>query len=197
MPVGSTMLFGALSNALDVQFSPDRIRESWQTGIRDRLWNSRAGEWLARKLGAPDRSNIAGELAFRATEASLGVAASELYAQLPQTYRDRLTDLPATVAALESHAARARAELDIVDALATGPTDAEVLAARRERAKNHLADSVAALETIRIDLLRLHANANDLAPLGTLLDKARTMGEEVNRLADAQWEVEDTISRRT
>ncbi len=79
-PVLTTMVLGALSNALDVQFIPRGLRKWWQTGIRERLWNSRVGEWLARKLGAPERSTLAGASAFRATEAALGVAASELFA---------------------------------------------------------------------------------------------------------------------
>ena len=196
-PLFSTMLLGAVSNALDVQFIPTGIRKWWQTGVRDRLWNSRAGEWLARRLGAPERSNVAGALAFRATEVALGVAASELFALLPKAYRDQLSELPATVAALEAHAAEARAELDVIAALASaGSDDAEVVATRRDKTKSHLADSVAALESIRLHLLRLHANATDLAPLTTLIEGARTMGEDVSRLADAQREVEDAITRR-
>ena len=44
-------------------------------------------------------------------------------------------------------------------------------------------------------LLRLHAGASDLAPLTTLMDAARLVGEDVNRLADAQREVEDAAGR--
>ena len=197
VPLFGTMLLGAVSNALDVQFIPTGIRKWWQTGIRDRLWNSRIGEWLARRLGAPERSNVAGELAFRATEAALGIAASELFALLPKTYRDQLAELPATVAALEAHAAEARAELDVIAAVApSGSDDTEAVATRRERARAHLAESVAALESIRLHLLRLHANATDLAPLTTLMDAARTAGDDVRRLADAQREVEDAIEWR-
>ena len=118
VPVLSTMLLGAVSNALGVQFIPAGIRDWWQTGIRERLWNSRAGEWLARRLGAPDRSRAVGGGAFRATEAALGVAASELFAALPKAYREQLAELPATVAALEARAAEARAEIDVLAALA-------------------------------------------------------------------------------
>jgi eukaryotic-like serine/threonine-protein kinase len=195
-PVLTTLILGAISNALDVQFIPNRIREWWQTGIRDRLWNSRAGEWLARRLGAPERSLTAGAGAFRATEAALGVAASELFAALPSAYREELAELPATVAALEARAAEARAQLDEIAALApSGSADADVLEARREAAAAHLAKSVAALEGIRLDLLRLHAGASDLAPLTTLIDAARLLGEDVNRLAEAQREVDDAIER--
>ena len=196
-PVLSTMLLGAVSNALDVQFLPPRIREWWQTGIRDRLWNSRVGEWLARRLGAPERTRAVGGGVFRATEAALGVAASELFATLPKEYREQLAELPAIVGLLEAKAAEARAELDSLSALAPSGRDAEVLAARREKAKAHLAESVAALEGIRVDLLRLHAGANDLAPLTTVVDAARLLGEDLNRLAEAQREVEDATGHRS
>jgi hypothetical protein len=191
------MLLGAISNALDVQFIPDKLRAWWQTGIRDRLWNSRAGEWLARRLGAPERSRAVGGGVFRATESALGVAAGELFAALPDAYRERLPELPAIVAALEARASEARAEIEVVAALVpSGSSDADVLAARRNAAAAHLAQSVAALEGIRLDLLRLHAGAADLAPLTTLLDAARLVGDDVSRLADAQREVNDAIAPR-
>jgi serine/threonine-protein kinase len=198
VPLLSTMLLGAVSNALDVQLIPAGIRTWWQTGIRDRLWNSRVGEWLARRLGAPQRSQLAGASAFRATEASLSVAASELFAALPSEYREQLAELPAIVAALEARAAEARAEVELVAALVpSGSADSEVLAARRNRAAARLADSVAALEGIRLDLLRLHAGAADLAPLTTLMDAARRIGEDVSRLAEAQQEVDAVVGRRS
>jgi serine/threonine-protein kinase len=75
-------------------------------------------------------------------------------------------------------------------------SDAVVLAARRSSAAAQLAKSVAALEGIRLDLLRLHAGASDLAPLTTLIDAARLVGEDVRRLADAQREVNDVTTRR-
>ena len=196
-PILSTMALGAVSNALDVQFIPTRLREWWQTGIRDRLWKSRLGEWLARQLGAPERSRAVSGGVFRATEAALAVAAADLYAALPQAYRDNLTELPATVTALEAMAAEARAEIDVLARLApSASTDADMLAARRTRASAHLAESVAALEGIRLDLLRLHAGAGDLAPLTTLIEAARQLGEDVGRLADAQREVDAAVAPR-
>jgi len=194
-PVLTTMLLGAVSNALDVQFIPTRIRDWWQTGIRERLWNSRAGEWLARRLGAPERTQLAGASAFRATEAALGVAASELFAALPKEYREQLSELPAIVASLEARAAEARAEMEVVAAMApSGSVNADVLAARKNAAATHLAESVAALEGLRLDLLRLHAGAGDLQPLTTLMDAARSIGEDLERLAEAQREAERVAS---
>ena len=195
-PAGTTMLLGAVSNALDVQFIPSRLRAWWRTGFRERLWNSRLGHWVARRLGAPERSQLAGASAFRATEAALGVAASELFAALPEAWRDQLADLPATVEALEARAAEARAEIEMLSALApTESAGAEVLAARRAAAAEHLTASVAALEGIRLDLLRLHAGAGDLAPLTTLMDAVRNVGDDMRRLADAQREVEEAAAR--
>jgi serine/threonine-protein kinase len=191
-PVLTTMLLGAVSNALDVRFIPTRIRDWWQTGIRDRLWSSRAGEWLARRLGAPERTQLAGASAFRATEAALGVAASELFAALPKEYREQLYELPAIVASLEARAAEARAEMEVVAAMApSGSADADVLAARKQAAATHLAESVAALEGLRLDLLRLHAGASDLQPLTTLMDAARQVGENLGRLVEAQREADE------
>jgi eukaryotic-like serine/threonine-protein kinase len=186
-PMFVTALLGAVSNALEVQFIPNGIREWWQTGIRDRLWNSRVGEWLARRLGAPERSRAVGAGAFRATEAALGVAAADLYAALPKVYREQLRDLPDIVEALEARAAEARADSEMLAALAPAEGEAgEVLAARRSAAASNLQSAVAALEGIRLDLLRLHAGASDLAPLTTLIDAARHLGDDVARLADAQ-----------
>ena len=189
-PVLSTMGLGALSNALDVRFIPTKLRAWWQTGIRDRIWKSRLGEWLARRLGAPEQSRAVGGGVFRATEAALGVAASELFAALPKTYREQFADLPAIVALLEARAAEARAEVDVLAAMAPSGSDGEIVAARRNAAKAHLAESVAALESIRLDLLRLHAGASDLAPLTTLMEDARRIGDDLHRLAEAQREVE-------
>jgi serine/threonine-protein kinase len=196
-PILSTMLFGAVSNALGLQFIPTRIRNWWQTGVRDRLWNSKLGEWFARRLGAPEQSRAVGGGVFRPTEAALGVAASELFAALPETYRIELFELPAIVASLEARAAEARAEVDVVAALARpGSGDTEVLERRRSAAAGQLAASVGALERIRLDLLKLNAGAGDLKPLTTLIEEAHLVADEVRRLAEAEQEVEDAIERR-
>lgn len=196
-PVLSTMALGALSNALDLQFIPTRIRKWWQAGIRDRLWNSNLGEWLARRMGAPQQSRAVGGGVFRPTEAALGLAASELFAALPEAYRIELFELPSMVSALEARAAEARAEIDIVAALARpGSDDTALLERRRNAAASNLAASVGALERIRLDLLKLHAGASDLKPLTTLIEEAQLVAQEVKRLAEAEQEVEDAIERR-
>jgi serine/threonine-protein kinase len=196
-PVATTLLLGATSNALDVSFIPTRLRSWWQNGIRDRLWKSRIGEWLAQRFGAPLQSRAVGGGVFRPTEAALGLAASELFAALPETYRIELFELPSIVQALEARAAEARAEADVVAALARpGSEDDAVLDRRRHAASANLAASVGALERIRLDLLKLHAGNTDLKPLTTLIEEATVMSDEVRRLAEAEQEVEDAIERR-
>ena len=196
-PVLSTMLLGAISNALDVQFLPNRVRNWFQTGVRDRLWNSSMGRWCASKLGAPERSRAVDGAVFRPTETALGLAASELFAALPETYRRELAELPATIAVLEAHAAAARSELEVVAALVRPDSaGAELLDQRRGAASSHLASSVAALERVRIDLLRLHAGAGDLAPLTTLIGDARLLSEDIRRLREAEAEVEAELQGR-
>lgn len=193
-PVLITLVLSAASNALDVRFVPRRLKRWWQEGLRERLWQSRIGQWFARCTGAPERSRMVDEGAFRATEVQLGVAAGELYAALPSAFREHLRDLPGIVQLLEARAAEARADLAVVAAMAPSGDDAAVLAARRTTARQHLADSVAALEGIRLDLLRVHAGATDLAPLTTVMEAARRVGEDLQRLADAQREVDRVTS---
>jgi eukaryotic-like serine/threonine-protein kinase len=190
-PMLTTLVGAAISNAMDVQFVPAGIRDWWQRGMRDRLWNSRVGEWLARRLGAPSRSLAVGGGIFRPTEAALGVAALELFEALPKAHREQLGKLPSIVEALEARAVEARAELDLLVELApSGSENSDALERRRAAASRRLSASVAALEGIRLDLLRLHADADDLAPLTTLIDAARLLGEDVNRIAEARRELD-------
>lgn len=186
------------SNALGVRFISKSIRPRFVGALRSRIWNSRIGEWAAKVLMPKKRKPIA-ELDYRPTEMALSVAASDLYAALPKAYRDDLPDLPQVVERLEGHAAAARARIEELDAvMAMGAathanaTPASIVAAR-DAAKRELAESVASLEAIRLDLLRLHGGAVDLRPITTVLDAARELGEQLERLAKAEREADDII----
>ena len=177
-------------NMAEVPLLPPPVRRFFKVGVRERLWNSKLGAWLARLVKAPTHRGAVDAGVFRATEAALGVAASELFAALPREYRERLGDLPGTVETLERRAADARAQMESLAAVANvAGADGDPFELRRKNASEQLAASVAALEGIRLDLLRLHAGASDLAPLTTLLDAARVLGDNVSRLAQAQAEV--------
>ncbi len=72
----------------------------------------------------------------------------------------------------------------------------EVVGAR-DATEQRLADVVAALETIRLGLLRMHAGSTDLERLTTDLHAARHVGEDVEDLFEAQREVEALLEGRT
>jgi serine/threonine-protein kinase len=119
------------------------------------------------------------------------VAASELFAALPKEYREQLHDLPEIVAALEARAAEARAEMEVVAALVPSESGgAEVLAARKKAAADHLAESVAALESIRLDLLRLQMGRVGIESVTASLAAAQRIGEQIVFAAEARDEVE-------
>ena len=196
----ATMAGGALSltlsNILGVRLIRRGVRPKLVGAIRSKFWNSKAGEWMANML-APRRATAQTDLAYRPTEMALGLAADDLFRALPAAYRDDLADLPAVVRSLEAHAAAARARIDELDALvALGSDHASTRApenavAARDGARKDLAEAVSALEAIRLDLLRLHAGASDLQPITMVLESARELGDQLDRLQNAKREVED------
>ena len=185
------------ANMSHVPILPSAVRRFFRRGIGERLWRSRLGAFFAKRLGAPVLSRPVGVGVFQATELALGVAASDLYQALSPAFREQLLELPSIVTALESRAGAARAELALLDELEPhAAAGSEPLVTRRHAAKEQLAKSVAALESIRIDLLRLHAGASDLSPLTTLLDAARLLGDDMARLTEAQQEMIELLPAR-
>lgn len=65
----------------------------------------------------------------------------------------------------------------------------------RRAARERLATVVAALESIRLDLLRLHAGVGSPDDLTADLERAREIGSTVDRELDAQRDVERLLSR--
>jgi serine/threonine-protein kinase len=185
-----------VSNALGVRLLASRIRSKMIGAVRSTILNSRVGEWAVRLLTPSKRKAITGA-EFRQTEIALGLAVDELFAALPKAYRQHLAELPAVVQQLEAHAEAARARIDEIAALLslggdhTAAAPAGDLAASRDAAKQELAKSVAALEAVRLDLLRLHGGAGDLRPISTVLKAAKELGDELTRLGNAQREVDD------
>ena len=187
----ASLILLAVGNMNGVSVLPTAARNFFRVGLAERLWRSRFGAWLAKRLGEPATSRPVGAGVFRATEVALSAALGDLYVALPGPYREQLSELPSVVAALEARACLARNEIDMLDAMPKGgPSVSDVLEKRREAAKAQLGSGVAALEGIRLDLLRLHAGASDFLPLTTLLDAARLLGEDLTRLTAAQQEVE-------
>ena len=181
-------------NVDQIPLLPASARNLLKRGLRERLWHSRLGTWLANRLGAPKTSRSAVGT-FQPTEVALGGAVDELFDALPSSYRDSLKDLPSVVRALGQRARHARAELESIDrsgghAVEPGTRD------RRAAVESELGRSVAALESIRVELLRLHAagaGAN-LTSLTTLVEDARAIGDQLARLSAAQREIREVLS---
>lgn len=198
-------------------------RYDGRTSLSRRLagWflNSRLGRWAFGLAGLGlDRSALASLATHRPTELALGMAVDSLFDALPKAMRLQLAELPSVVRHLEADAMKIRQRVEQLNDVATkvGPgmrntpgrsaaggvierRDAldRDLGAAREAAKQRLADTVTALETIRLDLLRLTAGAGSVDSLTADLAEARTVSAEVDRLLDARAEVEALLSGDT
>jgi len=198
--IGVTSGFGML---VMLQRRRDVDAEFW-----GKLWMGRLGRWLfgiARSfVGA---KAIPAPLTHRPTELSIGMAAEQLYEGLPKVTRQQLRDLPDVVHRLENDAQRTRRRLEELQdvlggakAVSADPTIGArhdrilaELTAERELVQQRLADAVAALETIRMNLLRLHAGTGSVRNLTTDLGLAREVAKEIDLLLQGHREIEKEL----
>src|SRR5712691_8235760 len=120
----------------------------------------------------------------RPTELALAMAAEQLFEGLPRETRQQLRELPHVVRRLEQDAQKMRQRLEeLNDALGSkgdgGSTGGDIalgtrhdrivaaLETERNLVHTRLADAVKALETIRLNLLRLHAGSGSVQSLTT------------------------------
>jgi hypothetical protein len=137
------------------------------------------------------------------TEIALGRATDHLFEALPKASRRQLAALPETVRRLEGDAGKLRVSIAALDdqlaAFERGndtPHEgqrahmAEELRGARTLATQRLGMTVAALETIRLDLLRLQMGSAGLESVTASLDAARQIGDQIAGSVAAQREVE-------
>jgi serine/threonine-protein kinase len=187
--MGLTMVWLATRQRLrdvDVEF--------WGTA-----WTGRFGSLafsLARKWRGA--TPLGPAMTHRATELSLGLASEQLFESLPRASRETLRELPSVMQRLQGDAQRLRARLDqIQDAIAQsgGVHDAHgALVSDRDTMQQRLRETVAAMETLRLGLLRLHAGATSLESLTTHIDLAAEVSENVERLVAAQQDVDEMLA---
>ncbi len=175
-------------------------RSDVDTAFWGRLWNGRIGRTLfgiaRRTLG---RSMPAAAMTHRATELSLGLAAEQLFESLPRETREALGNLPIVLKRLGEDATSLRARHnEISEALAaggeasSGAACAEVRATR-DQLHARLGDVVSSMETIRLQLLRLHAGTATVQSVTTHLGLAADVSDEVQRLIEAHAEVDRVL----
>lgn len=187
----STFLFLVL-----MQTRRDVDVEFWKV-----VWTGRVGTLAfatARKLRGSKPVQRA--MTHRATEVSLGLAAEQLFESLPKSSRESLGDVPSLLQQLQRDALRLRTHLDAMqDALAqnAGVPESEQIAAlctERDAVRDRMRDTVGAMETIRLGLLRLHAGSLSLENLTTHIALAVDASAAVERLLAAHAEVDAVLS---
>ena len=176
-------------------------RRDVDTDFWARVWTGRLGKLafgVARRLLG--RGVLATAVTHRATELSLGMAAESLFESLPQETRRSLGDLLTVVRRLQSDAQRLRKLHDELQDAAGQVGDATLSDAHRaihgdrERVHAKLGAAVGALETIRLNLLRLHAGSGSVEGLTTHIDLAAEVSVEVERMLAAREEVERSLA---
>jgi len=154
--------------------------------------------------------------AYGPTEMALSIAADRLYDKLPKDVQKSFSELPDVVGALEQDADRIRSRINELDALIVqiereeapgrsgrvaalpGVADkrnslADDLRTARDAAEARLSEVVAALETIRLELLRLHAGAGSVESMTADLTSARELSEDIEHLLEGGREVEKLL----
>ncbi len=145
-----------------------RLNNLWH-----RLWAGRFGRFFFRVAGTgitpPARSAIA---SADATELVLGRSVLAAYEALPGAQKEEAGAVPEIVGRLER--------------------EAEALRAHGETGEQ-LALTVAALENLRLAMLRLRAGAGTMDDLTTWLERAREIGDAVDRRLAADGEVKGLL----
>jgi hypothetical protein len=185
-----SMILGILSflgmTGLGVPAIPPTMQRKTAGLVRSWLWNSHFGAWIAARLTPRNRSAVAVE--FRPTEVALSIAVEELFDSLPTAYRESLGDVPEVAQRLTARVTRLRDEMEKLAPLASAEVESR-LAQQLADVRADLTESVATMEKLRLDLLRLHGGLIDLRPMTTTLDAARSVIDGVRRLSEAQAEL--------
>jgi len=189
---GGLMSLSAIALVAMKQRYSDVDTEFWA-----RVWKGRIGKavfTVARQLVGRNVASAA--VTHRATELSLGMAAEQLFEQLSSEQRQQLGDLAGLLRRLQEDAQSLRKRYDdlqqaLSDAgsAAATPAYADVRVVR-DSIHAKLGDAIAAMETIRLNLLRLHAGSVTVASLTTHLGLAAEVSEEVERLIRGHDEVQ-------
>jgi serine/threonine-protein kinase len=138
-----------------------------------KLWAGRAGRWFFRLAGIGLKPVARPALAgVEHTELLLGRSALNAYNALPDAARDEVADVPQVVRQLEA--------------------GAEALRTRGETGER-LTEAVAALEHLRVALVRLQAGQGSVPDLTLALERAREIGAHVDARIAAAREVEELV----
>ncbi len=176
-------------------------RINWLGSPRLKFWKGKWGERLFR-LASTGQKRVAAQGSLpQHTEVALGRALDQLFESLPKATRKELKDVPETVRRLEDEARKLRESLDALDTAAASaeragqPDEGNKLLAEREGVATRLANTVTALETIRLGLLRLQLGAVQVSSVTEAIEAATALGREIDIAAEAKDEASAAIKR--
>lgn len=173
-------LFGAASGVVGIVLPGRWSERDLQSELRARFWKSRFGGWVAKLAGfGLGRRPRAADAMHRATEVLLADELESLYEGLPAELRHGLTEVPGTIRRLTANAESLRGQVEAARALGEAA----------DRQQHQMMEAVAALETLRVGLLRLRAGTVSLDGFTTDLDAVREVGDQVDRLVAARAEL--------
>ena len=173
--IRSALLAEAQIQAEEAEVAQQRRWTRRLNGLWHRLWAGKWGRRFFRVAGigvrpAARRAMVSAD----ATELVLGRSALAAYHALPAAEREQVKGVPEVVERLEK--------------------EAEALRARGETGER-LAETVAAIENLRLGMLKLRAGTGTLGDLTEWLERAREVGEYVDRRVAAEGEVRALLDR--
>ena len=196
--------WGVMARVIGLRWK--RLRENAGPRLA-RFWDGRVGKFL----GQVASWNLRGKAVAtdRATEVAIAMSAEDMFASLPKEMRRQLGDVPAVLTALRQRATSARQHLASLDEsilqaerapardAAKVKQDALItdLRSARQQVDTRMSEVVTALETIRLDLLRLQAGVGSVEHITLDLAAAEEVGREADRLVAGRREVESALRR--
>jgi hypothetical protein len=195
MAIGSLSAAGFVVSSI-APGQEEELRALKKAERRLRFWQGRFGQAIFKISGMGLHKRIAEVRAtHRPTEMQIGLAAEALFESLPKEQRKVVGDVPGTIAKLEADAQQLRESISMLTdaeaaALPSGVEFPADLREMRETAERQLAELVAALESIRLELLRLTAGIGTIDGLTTNLLAAGEIGDNVANVMMGMEEVE-------
>jgi serine/threonine-protein kinase len=179
-------LTAAVSGVVGIVTPGRWSKQDVPSDLSARFWKSKFGAWAVRLSGwGLGRRARAADAMHRATEVLLGDELEELYDGLPGEVRRGLPEVPGTIRRLTANAESLRGQVEAARALGQAV----------DRQQGQLMEAVAALETLRVGLLKLRAGTVSIEGFTTDLDAVREVGERVDLLVDARRELERGLRR--
>ena len=182
-----------------------------------KFWRSRFGRAVFEIAGFRLKRVVGESVAHRPTEMAIGIAADRLYDDLPKDVKQSFAELPSIVRTLEEDAEKMRARVRELDNLIDNVEYDEALGSRstpvggkdvserrasltadlqtaRDGAQKRLTEAVSAMETIRLELLRMHAGAGSVQSMTQDLGAAQALSEDIEHLLEGRQEIEALLA---